>query len=403
MPGLLVPQGELETFGVGKETTFGTFATPTLWHCFHKHDPKITTDPVTRAPRASLADPYPGTGGRLVTASLDVEPTVDTFPQWLAYTLGNQAAPTSTLVNTTLAATLATGATTATLSSTIGIFPAMSLTIGTNTLVVSSISGINQVTFTSGATATSANGTAVTCTAAGVKLTVMKLGSPLPSFSWQVNRPSSVCTDYTGGCVDQMQLSMAQKQGLTCKLSLLAQDAVTDGSPASATLSALNPYIYEQQNTFAQIGGEVTGLSSAASLLSISLTINNNLMKNWYTFGTGNRPRSFPEQLRKISGSLTLGFESQTQLNNFNAARTGGNLPSISALLPFIGTDTIASSGVYYAFALYLPKIFLSTHQIGDDTTKAITQTIAFTCAESTPGANDQVQIYSINSNTVIY
>ena len=403
MPGLLVPQGELETFGVGKEVTFGTFQAPTIWHCFRKHDPKITTDAVTRAPRASLADPYPGTGGRLVTSSLDVECTVDTFPQWLAYTLGNQAAPTATLLSTTLAATMATGATTATLTSMIGVFVGMSLTIGSDTLTVSGISAANAVSFSAGGAATHNNGVAVTSTMTGAKMTKMTLGSPLPSFSYEVNRPSSICTDYLGGCVDQLQLSMAQKQGLTAKLSLLAKDAVTQNSPTSATLSALNPYIYEQQNTFAQMGGEVFGLSTAASLLSVSLTINNNLMKNWYTFGTGNQVRSFPEQLRKVSGTMTLGFESATQLNNFNAARTGGNLPSVSVLLPIVGTDLIASGNCPYALTIYLPKVFLSTHSIADDTSKAITQTVAFTCAESVPGASDQMTVYSYNTNSAIY
>src|ERR1700685_176158 len=109
MPGLLVPQGELETLGVGKETTFGQLATLSFWHCFSKFDPQISTNPVARAPRASLASPYPGTGGRSVSLSLDVETTVDTFPQWLAMTLGNQATPTTTLVNTTVQTTQASG------------------------------------------------------------------------------------------------------------------------------------------------------------------------------------------------------------------------------------------------------------------------------------------------------
>src|ERR1700677_3804774 len=99
MPGIYSPQGELETLGIGKETTFGTFATPTMWHCFNTNQPSITTAAVKRAPRASLADPYPATGGREVSSSLDVETDADTFPQILAYALGKQAAPTTSIVS----------------------------------------------------------------------------------------------------------------------------------------------------------------------------------------------------------------------------------------------------------------------------------------------------------------
>jgi hypothetical protein len=126
-------------------------------------------------------------------------------------------------------------------------------------------------------------------------------------------------------------------------------------------------------------------------------------VRRFSTFGSGNVVRSFPENVRSVSGTLTLGFESNAQLTNFNAAAAGGNLPSISALLPFQGTDVIGASGVNYAFALYFPKLFLSQIAISDDTSKMITQTLSFTAAESVPSANDQVSAYCIGGNSAIF
>jgi len=415
MPGLFVPQGELETLGIGKETTFGTLATPTIWHCFKSFQPKTTVDAIARAPRASIAQPAPGTGGRSVSMTLDVEPDPDTFPQLLAYTLGSQTGPATTLYSSTLNGAVTAGNTSITVASSLFCYTGESISIGgttPETVVISQVNGANIKLKTALAN-NHANNATVTATGGtgggggGGKLITMTMGSPLPSFSLEVARPGATSTDYLGSCVDQLTLSCAAKQGLQAKFSLLAQNDVTQGSPTTAALSVLNPYIFEQQFTFAQMGGEVLGGGTAASLLSFQLTINNNLNKNYWTFGSGNIVRSFPEQQRKVSGTVTLGFESSTQLTNFNSAQSGGNNTLYSMIIPLVATDLTSVTNPM-AMGIYMPKIFLQTMDIQDDTSKALQVTYSFSCGESdvaneATGPNDNITIYSINSASAQY
>lgn len=410
MPGLQAPLGQLETVMVAKEATYGAFSTSNpLWHCFSTAGPKITTAAIDRAPRKSLAKPYPGTGGRTVAISLDVETDEDTFPQWLAYTLGAQANPTATLFSSTLVGSVVSTATTAVLASTNFIFAGQILTIdvgGANPepVTITGLSGINTVTFTPALAHNHANG--VVCSivsGSSARLIQMSLGTPLPSFSMQIARPGGTTTDYLGACVDQLTLSMAAgaNAALKAKLSLKAQQAVKDVSPVSPTMSALNPYISAQQNTYAQIGGEVAGYLSAATLESWQLTINNNLKENW-GIGNGNLVRGFQEQQRAVSGTMTMQFESDAQRANFDAALNGGNLPPITILIPLVGTD---SAGVIspYGLGLWMPNVFLSSFALADDSAKPCQQTIAFSCAEVSPGSNDAISIASVGTASTKY
>lgn len=407
MPGYYSPQGELEALNIAKESTFGVKPGSPTWfgHAFKTLGGKTTIDDIARSPRASLMEPVPGTGGRTWGGSLDVEPTEDRITQLLAYTLGGQTAPSQPLYSSTLTATATTGATTLNVASTLFVYKGQVLTLTAGTVQCTGITGVGQIGCTA-TTGQSANGSAITVSGgASAKLIVMSPATPLPSFVMELVRVPTASpggpqtTDYLGCCVDQLTMSMAAKQGLTTKFAMIAQNDVSfNTSPSSVTLSALYPYIYEQQSTYAQIGGEVMSQGTAATLLTWTLTINNNLNKNNFGYGYGNLVRSFPEQQRKVTGQMQLLFESQAQLTNFNAAQFGGNLPGISALIPIVGTDLIASTSSAYAIGVWLPNLKLRTLDIGDDTSKAITQTYAFSAGESTPGANDTVQFYCVGS-----
>jgi hypothetical protein len=410
MPGQYSPQGELSAINITKETTFGTKPGSPTWfgHAYRTLGGKTTIDDIARAPRASLMEPIPGTGGRTWAGTLDVEATEDRIPQLLAYTLGGQVGPTTTVYSSTLTATVATGATTLPVASALFVYNGLILTVGAETVTVTGVNGLNITTTPTATNHTS--GVSVSCVGSGPngKLIIMSPATPLPSFTMELVRvPSSSpggpqSTDYLGCCIDQLTMSCAMKQGLQTKFSLVAQNDLSfQTAPSSVTLSSLNPYIYEQQFNFATVGGEVLSQGNAATLLSWQITINNNLNKSNFGFGYGNLVRSFPEQQRKVSGQFTLLFESFTQLANFNAAQAGGNLPGISALIPLVGTDKINNTvgGLPWALGIWLPNLKLRTLDIGDDTSKAITQTYAWSAGESTPGANDTVQVYAVGGN----
>jgi hypothetical protein len=427
-----VPQGELETLGWAKEVNFGKrpvgFAGG-VWHCFKTWGGKMVTNQVARAPRASLADPYPGTGGRSGSGSLDIETDADTFPMALAFALGNQlftAGDTiyagqiqgaggvigSTSMNVT-ANSLATHSITRPPL----LFPGMQLTVDaagnveTITLVTvgsgaTGLTGVVAVTFYltsagpgNGFTKAHATGTAVVGTVGAQNINMIGLGSPLPTFTQEVNRPGSLCTDYLGCKIDTLALAFAAKQGLTAKVGLCFQDMAVQGSPAAATLSAKNPYIFEQGFVPAYFCGEVL-LGTGSSLLSLNLSINNNLLKDYHVGGGGNLVRAFPEQKRTVSGTIGLGFESSAEYLAAQAAQSGGALPPVSLLVPFQSTDFIGATTLPWSITMYCPRVFLGDWTVGDDTSKVLQQTLSMTCAESAPGANDQVMFFCVTSAT---
>jgi hypothetical protein len=399
MPGLQAPQGELATIAISRESTFGVFPGSPSWifHAFTQHNPTVSTSPVPRAPRGSIAAPIPGTGGRTVAMSLDVEPDEDTISQLLAFTLGAQTTPSATLFTSTLNGLLNSGATAAVLTSTNFIYAGQSLIIDVGgshpeTVTVTGITNTNAISFTPATAFSHASG--ATCTVTGTggsKMSTLKMVTPLPSFTMQVSRPGGTSTDYLGSCIDQLQLSLSNKGALKTKFSLSAQQVVNDASPVTPTMSVLNPYIAEQQFTAAQIGGEVPSILSAASLEEWTLSINNNFNKSNFAIGAGNTVRSFLEQMRKVTGSMKLMFETNVQYNNCNAALNGGNLPPITMLLPLVGTDSSGSAP--YAVGIWLPNVFLSKSAIADDTSKPTELTVNFECGESTPGANDTTTV----------
>ena len=427
-------QGELESLGWGKEVTFGVPppSTVNIWHCFKTWGGKMTTMQVARAPRMSLADPYPGTGGRSGAGSLDVETDADTFPAVLAYTLGNQvitlASPYYTgTVQTTggikindLGMTVSTNSVTGTLNLVTLLFPGMQLDVDTatnkETFTITTVGAPDPVsgkivltgyvgTPGTGFTKVHALGTVVTGTSTH-PLNVMTLGAPLPTFTQQVTRPgggtvaAGVCTDYLGCKIDSLALSYASKQGLQAKLALVFRDMLVDTATIiPAVLSNKNPYIFEQGFVPTYFTESLIG--NNASMLAFNITINNNLLKDYFTGGTGNLVRSFPEQKRTLSGTMQMGFESQAALNAFNAAAAGGALPPTSLSIPLQNTDPIGASGVPWAVWLYFPKVFIGDWTAADDTSKTVTQTLTLTFAESVPGANDQMTAFCmVGQNT---
>ncbi len=423
MPGLQAPLGNLETIMASKESTYGTLNTANpVYHAFSTHGPKISTAPIDRMPRQSYAKPYPGTGGRSVAMSLDVETDEDTFNQWLFFALCAQTAPTQTLFTTTLAGNIASNATTCQLTSmapttTPGSLVASALFVGSSlvidsggshpeTVTVTGVTAIDTITFTPATAYSHTSGATCKVTAANNgRATLFTMGGdPMPSFSMQVYRSGGVSgssTDYLGSCVDQLTISAAQGQAIKAKLSLKAQQGLPDASPLTPSMSVLNPFLFPQQSTAAQIGGEVPSYLTAATLTAWQFSINRNLKPNW-GYGAGNTVRNFQEGLAAVQGSMTLLFESVAQQSNFNAALSGGNLPPITMLIPVVGTDA-ADGNSPYGFTIWCPNVFLSDFALADDTSKPCEQTATFRCGETLPGYNDAIAITYISKKTGLF
>jgi len=406
---LLVPKGELETLAMIKEVSFGVLpGAPSIFHPFANWNGDMTNNSTPRMPRGSLVAPFPATGGRSGAASLDVETTVDTFGQWLKASLGTQSAPTHTIINTTLNGATIVGATSFVLGASAmaapNLFPGMPLAFDSagqaETLTIATVNG-NTVTTTTAATKTHANGVAVVCTATTAYASTFKIGA-LDTWSIEVNRPGSIATDYLGCKVDTLGLSLSPKGGLQAKLGLCFKRRVNNGSPTAATHSTKYPPQFEQQFAPPIFNTSVLSSGSEASVLGLSINLNNNLLKDYFALGAGNEVRGFPEQLRKVTGSLSLGFESQTVYNAVEGAINGGALPSASLLVPVAGQDAI-ETGIPYAMSFYLPSMFLQKGAIADKTSGNLTLSVPFEAFESSMGASDALTAYLIAAASAIY
>lgn len=406
-------QGQRATLGTAKETAFGTFVAPTLWHAFEQMGLKVTDAPIAlTGARGNIDTAYPVAGGRSISGPVSLESTADTIGFWLAMGMGAQTTPSTAIVNTTLASATIVGATSFTLASGLNVFPGMKLTFDTSTnqevLTIATVQGAT-VTTTAGAAKAHAQGVAVTCTATGAYLSKLTL-APLPSFSMEINRfgatpGSTLLADDFPGCKVE-SLAFAFAKGM-CKVTptLKAQNMVKQTSPTTATLSTKNPFVFERQASPVLWNATVLGdaLLTESSVISVSATLGNNLTDE-YSLGYGPLCRQFLEGVRNTSGSIVLGFETSTAHDAFNAAISNGQKPSVQLTVPIQGTDLADSAnGVPYAMTVVLPKIYLSSWDGGDKSSGPLQQTVAFTAHPSGAGTNDSVSVYLINANAAAY
>lgn len=414
MPGpLTVPAGELESLGIAKETTFGTFVTPTLWHPFTTFDPKPKNNPVPRTgARKRYGQTFPATGSFQGSASLDVESDPDTLGQLLAFSMGNQSVPALLIINTTLSASTIIGATTFTVASLANIVPGMVLTFDTSanleTLTVASLASdgtVNTITTTTAATKAHASGVSVTLTSTTAYLSTMKLGL-LPSFSAQLNRVTDAI-DYTGCMVDSMALSMNAKAGLQPKFTLVYRAEAIDGAPAAPSFGTKQPFTFENPNNYQTWNGAIIGTPGAVSTVSMSVNLNNNLFKDYFSGGAGRFVQAFPQQQRAVKGSVVLGFETNAAYKSFLGAATGPNgvsIPSTSFGWVMCGSDLAdATLGVPYMVTVTLPKLYATGHSVNNKSTGYLEQTFDFDASESGNGNQDDLTISYVGTGSAIF
>jgi hypothetical protein len=110
---LAIPNGDYEALGIGKESQYGIFAAPTMWHAFTSFLPKPVNNLVARTgARQHYGQARPVTAGYESTASLSVEPDPDTLGQLFAYSMGAQTTPVLVAAGAQTVATTTTTSTT---------------------------------------------------------------------------------------------------------------------------------------------------------------------------------------------------------------------------------------------------------------------------------------------------
>jgi hypothetical protein len=411
---LNVPNGDNESLGIGKETQFGQFVIPTMWHAFTSFLPKPINNLVQRTgARQHYGQVRPVTAGYESTAALDVEPDPDTLGQLIAFSLGAQSTPTlvgagaQTVNTTTTTATTIGAGTVITPSSMKYIAIGMSLTIDTSTQMETvTVTDTSATTFS--CTTTKTHAAAVTITgssliSATAYTSTMKFGL-LPSFSAQLNRVTDG-VNYLGCLVDSYTISMAAKTGMKASFSLVNQNEQITSSLTSPTFSTKLPLIFEHPDNAYQFGGAYLGDIGQVPVISWSISGANNLMKSYFSFGSGRLVQSFPQMQRKITGTVTLAFASNAQYKAFLGSSLGParvTVPGVSMNMVCVGSELIDAVNPF-SFNFILPSCILSSHEVMNTSNTSLNQTFNFESAESASGANDDLSCVYVGTSSTIF
>lgn len=422
MPGpLTVPVGELETLGIGKESTPFVFASPTLFHAFTTFDPKPKNETVPRTgTRKRYGQTFPATGAFAGDASLEVESDPDTLGQLLAYAMGAQSAPSTTIYSGTLASAFNSGGNTASLNNVDNLAIGSTVTFngGTpETLVVASITGNGppySVTFTTNAANTHAISSTCTQVSASAFASKMTL-STVPTFSVQLNRVTDA-VDYIGCIIDSMSLTINPKAGLVPKFNLGYATEANDASPTAPTFSTKFPFTFEHPYNLqtlgvaSTVGGQMIGQSGQVSTLGMSLTLNNNIDKSYYSGANGRKIQNWPQQQRSVKGSVTLGFETNTAYQDFlgtsgaSATINGIAIPGLCFTWVMCNASIADGTlGIPYMISFKLPNLFANSHAISNKSTGVLQQTLDFDAAESGNGNQDDLTILYVGTNASVF
>ncbi len=337
----VIPTGQITSLGVGKETTFGTKVTPTLFHESEAFTPNSKNTFMWRTgSRKSSGQRKPSTGGFDVPISFRPGTTPDTLGQLLAFTMGTQATPS--------------------LSGTSTVAYKQALTFGTITI--------------------------------------------LPSFTMEFNRVTDAL-DFLGCCVDSAKISLEPNKGLACDFTIVAANEALNTSPTAPTFSTKDVMMMEAAGTSTTLNSVLIGTPALPpSVLKWDLTINNNIQKTYR--GAQRQVLGFPLGQRKVSGSLTLGFESNSAYLAFWGAASGPapSVPGIPLALQ-VGNQDYADPGsllIPYSIGLVMPNVFLTASPVANKPSGALEQVVQFEAAESAAG-NDDLTINLINTNAAIY
>jgi hypothetical protein len=408
MPAPLnVPIGERVSLGIGKETVFGTAVAPTVFHPVMDFSPTSKNVAIPRtSSRGQLSQVYPATGTYEGKISLSVESCPDTLPQLLAYSLGSQSAPTHSVVNTTTTANTLINATTVPVASAVNIVPGMVITVGACTpIAVASVSGLTVTVVGPGLSAATTLGATVTCTSATAYASRLKLGTPLATFTCQNNRVTDALA-YSGCKVDTFSLTLDPKKGLDNKFTLVNQTEAIVGSPASPTFSALYPFLFQTVGGMTAFNGTAIGIAGSAAVLGWDIQGANTIKTDYYSAANGRFAMSFPEQMRKISGKLTLGFENDVAQQAFwgGSSSPGTVVPSASIVLSCVSTDIAdATLAIPYMITFTLGKCFIESADVAQKPGSILQQVVTFQAAQTAAGNNDDLVVDYVNTAATIY
>ncbi|MGH7757625.1 MAG: phage tail tube protein, partial [Vulcanimicrobiaceae bacterium] len=314
----IAPSGEKTSLGIGKEASYGSAATPTVFLICTDTSFNGTNSLLDRlGARKRVGRSLAATGMYMGKGTLTAEADPDNLGALLALTMGaetvaaNAGNPIAPTISTTLsAATTYIGpAVWCTPAAMTNIVPGVQLNIDAAANIENvTVKAVTATQFAVALTKTHLSGAAVVAGTLSLGYDhTFTLASPRNSFTSQIGRVVDN-VNAIGGKIQQLDLSMTEKSILEAKATVEYQVDAFIASPTTPAYSTLYPFIFETPGN----QGKVLGAQSDATIMSWNCQVQTGLITDYPSFGGGRLRAQLPETLTKVMGSLTLGFETET-------------------------------------------------------------------------------------------
>jgi hypothetical protein len=426
------PSSELTSIGVGKESTFGSAASPTAYLICDETTFTPTSELLERpgarqriGRTASVAGMFTGKG----TLSCEADP--DNIEAILCFGMGldalgdsgfgnagrvnYQAAITNPgtngSVSTTLAAQVKQGSNIAQLTSATGVSAGSLLTVDstgfTEAIQVLAKNSPNiAARFLRGH---SAGVNVISSPVTNAHLRVLQIASPRPSFTSTVYRVTDLI-EYVGCKVSSLSISPSEKAILTVKAQLEYQNELGQGgyspydpspswpSAPTITYSTLDPFRFQDPGNY----GNISGSASSATIMGWQVDVNNGVVADYPNFNNGRLRSFYPEQQTKVSGTLSLGFETEDAVRQFwgNALAQSPQTVLAPITLAFqFQQPWYINASYQYTLIIAMGLCKISTVGIPIKNGDYLKQSVKFEAYETTNGAQDDILIFLFNTN----
>lgn len=401
------PSTELTTVMIGKESSYGTAATPTvsLISSDTKFDGVNTL--VTRdGARQRIGQTEQLTGVFQGKGSLQVELDGDTAGSILYPTMGSEAVaastnnPTAEAVSTTTTTAVGIGFFPVTPASMTNIVKGQSLTIDTSTNAETVVvRAVSTTQFWAYFTKTHASGVTVTNAAVVDAYThTFTLASPRPSLTAQIN-DIVVAKDCFGAKVQTFSIKVQPRTLIEATVGFLYQGELKQTSPVSPTYSTLRGLVFETPGNAATW----QGVALDQSIQGLTIDINTGLIAEYPRFGQGRYQGALPETQTVVKASLDLAFEYEDMLDAFwgNLGATGpqGDVLPGNLTLTLVGVDMI-NTALPYSLEIIIPMAKPAQAPLTRKMKDYIKQTVSFETSESTNGAGNDISFVLTNANS---
>lgn len=402
------PSGELVTIMLGKETTAGVAATPSVSVIASQSQFAGTNETLERpGSRQRVGQTEDLTGLFTAKGSFSAEIDADTAGAFLLLFMGaesiaaNPNNPTALVVTTTTVGATGIGWGWMTPTSMTNIVVGQSLTIDTAGQVDPVVVKAKSTTqFWAYFTKTHATGVAITNAAVVLAQDhTFTLASPRKTFTTQINEVFTARNAL--GC----QMSSASFK-LTPKsiLEIMAQCEYNSeahvGSPVSPAYSILDALQFNTPGS----GVTMNGVAIDSAVQGFGFDINVGLVTDYPKYGNGRlRQCPLPETQTKVTASMDLAFESETLRQQFWGI-PGSTGPASTVLsAPFVftltGSDWV-NTAVQYALKVIIPRGRILTGPVKHTAKDYLKQSVSIKAAESTNGAGDDIKFVLTNASS---